>query len=76
MKHVYATDLAMIARNGGGVTASARRFVSTELAMVARSLTGSAVLHVTHAEALTSSDMAMIARNARSPAYVMFSTTD
>lgn len=76
MNHLNSIELASIARSGGGLTVSGRRFDPIELSSIARSLTGSAVLHITHCERLSSIDMASIARSARSPAYVMFSAAE
>lgn len=71
--HISVTDLASVARNGGGVTVSATRASATDLASIARNLTNAAVLHVTDSVRLSATDMGSIARNARAPAYVMFS---
>lgn len=71
--HITASDLASVARNGGGVTVSASRVTASDLASIARNLMNSAVLHVTDSARLTASDMGSIARNAKAPAYVMFS---
>ena len=59
-----ASDLAMIARSGGGLQVDGSRYSASDLAMIARNLSGpncSLVVH--HADRFSASDLAMIARN-------------
>lgn len=73
MMHLDIADLARVASYGAGLTVSASALTPIELSRIARSLSGSAVLHVIDSEALSATDMVMIAQGAHVPAYVSFS---
>lgn len=61
--HLNAQDLAMIARNGGGLDIDGRRFSPQDLAMIARNLTQGAALIIRGTAKFDAQDLAMIARN-------------
>lgn len=71
--HLDVSELAQVASNGAGLTVSASALSPAELSRIARSLSGSAVLHVIDSEGLSAADMSMIVRGAHVPAYVSFS---
>lgn len=71
--HLTVADLAMVARQGAGLTVSAARLSDSDLSTIARQLSGSAVLHIADSAGLTAAQMATVARQANAPAYVMFS---
>lgn len=62
-KHLTAQDLAVIARNGGGLDIDGKRFSSQDLAMIARNLNQGATLIIRGTAKFDAQELAMIARN-------------
>jgi hypothetical protein len=59
-----ASDLATIARNGGGLVVDGKRYSANDLAMIGRNLVEGARFEICNSDSFTANDLAMIARNA------------
>lgn len=59
-----ASDLATIARNGGGFVLDGTRYSATDIAMIAKNMSEGSQLHVANSDGFATSDLSTIARNA------------
>jgi hypothetical protein len=59
-----STDLAMIAKSGGGLEVDGAHYSSSDLVMIARNLANGAKMKVVNSARFSTSDLAMIARSA------------